>query len=130
MAIAELKRSFDPADHFVWLNSTGSDISAGTPTLIKDTTANKKAKVLIPLCDIANGESGTVYIAGEWTIDKNTSRALAVGERVRYDASEEVADNTATATDAADFDIGTCTVAAGASTDYVDFLLNDYPIYS
>lgn len=130
MAIAILKRSAGEGDHFVWLNSTGSAIAAGTPTLIKDTVAGKKAKVLIPIEDIANGSSGTVYKAGEWTIDSNTTRAFAVGQRVRYDADVAVADNAATATAAADFDLGMCTVAKASSTAYVDFLLNDYPIYS
>jgi predicted RecA/RadA family phage recombinase len=130
MGIAKLKRDFGPADSFVWTNSTGSTISAGTPTLIKDTTANKKAKVLIPFTDLANGESGTVYIAGEWTVNKQTSRGFAVGERVRYDNSESVADKVANATDGADFDLGMCTVAAAAGDNYVDLLLNDYPLYS
>lgn len=128
MAICRYKQG--DQDGFVWTNNTGSSATAGKPICIKDTVLNKKSIVVIPLVTIANGSSGMVYTAGCWNVDANTTRAFAVGQRVKYVAASDWADNEATATAALDFELGMCTVAKAAATDNVDFLLNQYVTYS
>lgn len=127
MAIAQLKKSLGNADQIVYANASGSTMTAGRPYLVEISGgATPRGLCVIPLADIATSTSGVCYIDGEFTVDKG-SNAFSAGEAVYFDVSETQADNAATATANRDFVIGMATEAAGASTEYVDVLLNRGP---
>jgi predicted RecA/RadA family phage recombinase len=73
---------------------------------------------------LANGETGTVYIAGRFLVPKSTSVAFTQGEPVYWDASLDQADNNTTANLMADFVLGQCVDAAATSGTHVLVDLN------
>lgn len=93
-----MSRTFvQPGDKLTHANGSGSDISAGDVVVIGDTVA-------IADVDIADGESGTVTVAGVHTVAKTTGTAWSQGDKIDWDAS------------AGEFHLGV-TPAAGDVTD-------------
>jgi len=124
MSIAQLERS--TVDHIVYTNSTGASIAAGTPIVIEEAGSNLLGVAAILLNALADGESGTAYILGEFRIDK-AAVAFAQGQKVYYDVSATNANNAANAATDGDFVLGVCSKAAASGDDYVQFLLNFGP---
>lgn len=76
-----MSRTFvQPGDKLTHANSSGSDISAGDVVEIG-------SMVAIADVDIADGESGTVTIAGVHEVAKTTGTAWSQGDMIDWDTS-------------------------------------------
>ncbi len=76
---------------------------------------------------LANGETGTVYIAGRVKVPKSTSTAFLQGAPVYWDTSVNQADDITTANTTSDFCLGAVSDAAAASATHVVLDLNKGP---
>ncbi len=74
--------TFVPEDSYItWTNGTGSTVDAGDVVVAGSLVGVADA-------DIANGDDGTVTIAGIATLPKNTSLAIDQGDVVYWDAGD------------------------------------------
>jgi len=96
-----------------WANGTGANVSSGD-------VVDLDHRAGIALVDINNGATGSVAVAGCYTVAKDTSD-ISQGDEVFWDVSGSQATTTQ---DAGDPRLGIAVVAAGTSASYVDVELN------
>jgi predicted RecA/RadA family phage recombinase len=63
-----------------WANGTGSPVASGDPVVIG-------TQLGVAITDIADTESGAVFLGGVFSIPKSTGSAIAIGAAVDYDIS-------------------------------------------
>lgn len=90
--------------------NSGSAISSGDVVAIADTIG-------IAAVDIANGDTGEVYITGEFTVPKVSGAVIAQGQRVMWDNSAGEFDDDAATPASGDISNGAIAMEAkGTST--------------
>lgn len=94
-------------DVLTYENGSGSDISANDIVVMGDTVG-------IALVDIADGEEGSVAIAGVYEVAKAAGTAWSQGDVVDWDASAEAFDIGITP---ATGDVSGCGIAAAGAAD-------------
>lgn len=99
-------------DVVTWTNATGADVSAGDVVLIG-------AIVAVALVDIADAASGSVAISEVWALPKNTSLAIAAGDAVYWDVTDEEVNKTS----ADNYYAGVAVAAAEAADTTVNIKL-------
>lgn len=91
-------------DIITWTNGTGANVASGAVVIIGSLVA-------VALVDIANGAAGSVAISEVWSLEKNTSLAIAAGDALYWD----VADGEINKTSADNYYAGVAVAAAGAT---------------
>lgn len=97
-------------------NSSGSGISAGDVVVIGDTVA-------IALVDIANGDEGSVSVAGVHSVTKAAGTAWNQGDKIDWDASTSAFDKGITAASGDVEDCGIAAADAGSADTTAQVLL-------
>lgn len=104
-----MARTFrQPGEVLTWENDTGGDVSAGDVVVLGSVAG-------VALVDIADGEEGSVGIAGVHELPKATGQAWDVGDVLNWDASE--GEFTTSGVGSGDVDAAGKAVADAASAD-------------
>lgn len=74
-----------------WANATGSDVAAGDPVEVADIVG-------VAAGDIADGESGQLFIEEVFTLTKEAPLVISQGDIVYYDSAAGEIDKTNTNT--------------------------------
>src|SRR5690606_36459475 len=106
----------DCRESFVWTNGTGSTVTSGSLLRVN-------GRLCMAHVDIANGESGTVLVEGEFALVKGTGYTLAVGDALTYDGTKMVKKVATEATPADAY----CTKAAATGGTLVEAVLASGP---
>ena len=108
------------AETSLYTNASGSTITSDS-VVVMGATDGKKVSIGVADHDIADGESGTVYITGCFTLPKVAAAVIAQGDAVNWDASEGAVEDNAHTTGAGDVaEFGRADEAAGATTTTVN----------
>jgi len=107
-----MKNFVSEGNSVAWTNGTGSAVVSGQVVAMSHTLG-------VAAVDIADGESGTVYIEGVFSVPKVSAAVFAAGEKLVWDSSAGEFDDSSATPASGDVTGGAIAAAPGAASETV-----------